>query len=294
MIRPAWCDDSNLPRVWCEHCGGSQLGIFDGIPDDLYHADEVSLSSSGAKKLTNGTAEKFAWGRAHPEPPTDALLLGTAVHTLTLGVGPEIVAVEAKSWQGKEAAAAKLAAISAGKTPLLAKSHEQALAMSKRARELPEAAALLAHGRAETSLYWRDEQTGTLLRARPDWATRLPDGRPLIIDIKTAISAKASEFRYHAADLAYDVQQEWYREGALRSGLFDELPLFLFLVIEKSPPYSPALIGFDEEFAEIGRARMRRAIDLYAHCTKTGIWPGYPALTYVGPPRSLASRESEA
>ncbi|NUS54772.1 MAG: hypothetical protein HOV66_07900, partial [Streptomycetaceae bacterium] len=59
------------------------VGIHDDIPELEYHADPA-LSASGAKTLLHSPA-RFAWERENGTRSSDAMDLGTLVHTLVLG-----------------------------------------------------------------------------------------------------------------------------------------------------------------------------------------------------------------
>src|SRR5512135_3837265 len=100
----------------------TEPGIYD-LPADVYHADPVptgSLSSSGARLLLPpSTPAHFRWAREHPRPSTPAMDFGRAAHRIVLGVGEDLVEVQADSWRTKAAQQAADEARAAGKTPLL-------------------------------------------------------------------------------------------------------------------------------------------------------------------------------
>src|SRR5438270_12221695 len=96
-------------------------GVYD-LPEYVYHADPVpggSLSQSGAKKLLATCPARFRYERDHPPAPTDAMELGTAAHKLVLGIGPDLVEVEAKDWRTKAAQEAAEVARARGAVPVL-------------------------------------------------------------------------------------------------------------------------------------------------------------------------------
>ena len=79
------------------------------MPEADYHADPVaggSLSSSVARHILARTPAEVAYERDHPVHK-DAYDLGTVVHKALLGIGPEIVEVDADSWQTKAARQAR-------------------------------------------------------------------------------------------------------------------------------------------------------------------------------------------
>jgi hypothetical protein len=46
-------------------------------------------------------------------------------------------------------------------------------------------------------------------------------------------------------------------------------------VQEKTPPYLVAVYELDALAMEAGRARNRRAAEMFRDCTEAGVWPGY-------------------
>jgi hypothetical protein len=250
------------------------------MPEEVYHADPVpggSLSCSGAKKLLACPA-RFAWDREHPPAPTAAMELGTAAHKLVLGAGAELAVIEADDWRTKAAKEAAAAAREAGAVPLLTAEHAQVQAMAAALREHPVAAALFDpdRGDPEQSLFWVDDRTGVWLRSRLDWLPRQPAGRLIIGDYKTAVSASPDGFSRAVLNFSYHQQAAFYTDGAAALGL-DGDPAFLFVVQEKTPPYLVAVYELDALATEAGRARNRRAAEMFRDCTEAGIWPGYSA-----------------
>jgi hypothetical protein len=257
----------------------TEPGVYT-MPEADYHADPVpggSLSCSGAKKLLACPA-RFAYDREHPPAPTAAMELGTAAHRLVLGAGAELVVIDADDWRTKAAKEAAAAAREAGAVPLLTAEHAQVQAMAAALREHPVAAALFDpdRGDPEQSLFWVDDRTGVWLRSRLDWLPRQPAGRLIIGDYKTAVSASPDGFSRAVLNFSYHQQAAFYTDGAAALGL-DGDPAFLFVVQEKTPPYLVAVYELDALATEAGRARNRRAAEMFRDCTEAGIWPGYSA-----------------
>lgn len=250
------------------------------MDDATYHADPVahpgSLSSSGARRLLDCPA-KFEWLRRHPLPPTQAFSIGHAAHALVLGYGPEIAVVHADDWRTKKAKDQRDEALAAGEVPLLAKDWEMVRRMADALHEHPAAATLLnpEHGDPERSLFWRDVETGVWLRARPDWMPRHTSGRLILTDYKTAVSADPGEFARSAAKFGYAQQHAWYVDGVKALGIADEVA-FVFVVQEKEPPFLVSVVELHPADVEIGARLNRRAVELFAECSESGVWPGYP------------------
>lgn len=277
----------------------TEAGVYDGIPDSEYHADPIpagSLSSTGAKALLRSPAH-YRWQIDNPVRKA-AYDVGTAVHTLVLGVGASLVAIPddicasngaATTKEAKEFVAASRAA---GLVPLKADVVTECNAMAEAVLAHPLAREMFERpGKAEQSVFAPDPETGVWLRARIDYLTDAGDCETIAADLKTAASADPRDFMRSAAEYGYDLQSEWYqRTLTLARGDIDTA--FRFIVVEKSPPYLVSVVELDAEFAAIGRARMRRAIDTYRTCRDTDNWPGYDEITHlVGPPAWLAYEE---
>lgn len=250
-------------------------GVYD-LTNAEYHADPA-LSSTGARRLLPPSCPaKFDYLRSHPEQTSEAFDLGHAAHDAVLGSGPEIVLVEARDWRTKAAKEKAAAARERGAVPLLLDQWNRVLEMR---------AALLAHpfagklfepgsGQPEASLFWRDDRTGIMRRARPDWL-RDPGGDRLIVpDLKTADSADPADFARQAARYGYHQQGAWYLDAVRALGLADDA-VFVFVVQEKTPPYVVSVVQLDAAAMRIGAALNRRAIDVYVQCSERGEWPGY-------------------
>jgi hypothetical protein len=259
----------------------TEPGVYD-LPADTYHADPVperlgrSLSASGAKKLLPPSCPAvFEYERHNGRPPRDVFDFGHAAHQMVLGVGAPIVAVDAKDWRTKAAAEAKDAAHADGKIPLLAKDVHVIAAMAAAIQAHPIASVLLdpANGKPEQSLFRQDE-SGVMLRSMLDWFPDTTTGRMIVPDYKTSVSANPDVFAKSVASFNYHMQDAWYRDMVTGLNLADDVA-FVFIVQEKTAPYLVTVVELDVEAVRIGRELNRQAIDLYAECQSSGMWPGY-------------------
>lgn len=260
------------------------------MPEATYHADpcpETSLSNSGAKALMD-CPRRFQWEREHPKVK-GALDFGSVAHKRLLGVGPEVVAVrrfhkdgtstEATDWRSPSTTEHREALRAEGKIGLLADQVAVIDAMHEELWAHPFTRLLFGEGNPEVSLFWRDEETSIMLRARLDWLGHLPSGRPCIVDYKTtARTAHPDEFRWEAKKYRYHWQDPHYTEGA--NTVLGGDHAFLILAQEKDPPYLCAYHEIWPEGREEGAAYGREARRLYAECMTTGEWPGYPPIVH--------------
>jgi hypothetical protein len=251
-------------------------GIYDDLDEATYHADEA-LSASGAKKLLPPSCPAiFRWERDHGQPTKRAFDFGHAAHAKVLGVGAEIVAVQAADWRTKAAKEAAEEAREAGKTPLLEHEVAQVDGMAAAIKAHPIASALLNpdHGRPEVSLFWHDRAHEVDRRARLDWLPDTDGGRLIVADYKTTASADPASIRKTVANFAYHMQDTWYRDAVVAAGLADDVA-FVFIFQQKTAPYLVTVAELDAEALRIGWALNDRALQVFRECSATGVWPGY-------------------
>lgn len=283
--------------------GAREPGIYPGIPDEEYHGDRGSLSSSGARLLLPpSTPAHFRHAMDTPRKPKREFDFGHIAHRLLLGEGarfevlhPEVVGLKADGTAASNPRAtagwkqAEEDARAAGRVPVHADDHAKAEAMVSAVRRHETAGPLFAEGVAEVSLFAEDPETGVRLRARPDWWTEV-DGRATFVDFKTTVTAEPATFTRKATrDFGYHVQAAFYRRAAALLGLGDVR--FLFVAVEKTSPHLPSVVEFDAEALAEADRLVTQAISTYAECCATGRWPGYPPGIHLAslPPWQLAN-----
>jgi len=258
-------------------------GVYD-IPVAAYHADPVaggSLSSSGARKLLPPSCPaKFKHWLDHGEEHSREFDLGHGAHRLVLGVGQDLVVIDADDYRTKAARVERDEAYAAGAVPLLAREHDQVVAMAAVLVEHAVAGPLFhpGTGRPEQTLGWFDHEFGIWRRALLDWLRARPaaGGRLIIPDYKTAIAADPEAIAKAIDNHGYDQQMAWYLDGVQALGLAGDVePAALLVVQEKTAPYLITVVQLDVVALERGRLRNRQALNEYRHCLATDTWPGY-------------------
>lgn len=242
------------------------------LNETAYHADRSltatlgrSLSVSGAKTLLTDPA-RFLYERENGRPPKDVFDEGTLAHELILrGCDDRIRIIDAYDWRSKAAQDAKKAAHAARLVP----AHRGTLLMASKVaasvRRNALAAGILSQGTPEQSMFWVDEETGITCRGRIDWARD-----NALVDVKTAAYGKAtaSAFAREAANFDYPMQAAHYIDGY--EVLTGRRVPFLFLVVEKEPPYMVRVFQLSEYDLESGRDRIREARRLFAEYESNG------------------------
>lgn len=260
----------------------TEVGVYDGMPDAVYHADPVpggSLSSTGARRLLSPSCPAlYKHERDHGRPEKRCFDFGHAAHREVLGVGLDIVTVDAEDWRTKAAQDARKAAYAAGQVPLLAAEMEQVRGMAAALREHPTAFALFdpeRGGAPEQSLFWQDARHGVWRRVRLDWLPALTDsGRMILADYKTGVSAEPAALAKAVANYGYHQQAPFYVDAVQALGLAEDVA-FVFVAQEKTPPYLITVFELDAVALRIGRHLNDLALGVYAECMATDTWPGY-------------------
>lgn len=253
---------------------GKYEGMAD-IPAETYFAATKYASNSYLNESEQSPAHGQA-SRLVKREPTPAQEFGTLFHTACLE--PErferVVVVAPKfdrrTKDGK-AAAAQWDIDNAGKTGIDAETMEQLLRMRDSVFKHPAARAALTEGKAEQSAFWRDRETGVMMKARFDYTHA---ERGVITDLKTtedaspkAVERSLYKFRYH-------------RQAALYLDGFNALHktdtnLFLSVFCEKTAPFGVSVCAMKEPALELGRAEYRALLAREAECQRMGVWPCY-------------------
>ena len=253
-------------------------GLIKGIPNAEYHGSD-ELSRSTASSLLTTSPAKVRWERENPRPSSSALVMGGCFHSMVLE--PECLDVEY---------AVKPTEID-GKSPLTKYYKETFAEMQE---ERPDAQWLKPDewktclGMAEAVLsnpvythYASDVEAiaegtgyfkynGASCKVRPDLYTS--DGT--IIDLKSTQDASEAGFRKSVRNFKYDFQTAWYMEAMRALGL--PARQFIFVCVEKSPPYLTATYTLTASEIDRQKPRMQKACEIWATCMETGVWPGYP------------------
>lgn len=254
------------------------LAAAGSVDYTMSHADYLALpalGSSGVKRLLRSPAH-YRSGGASIDPQTAAI--GTAAHMAVLEPARferECVAAprfDRRTTAGKAAAAA-FEAEHAQHLVIPADGFDAVRRMADAVRAHPAAAGLLSHGVAEVSLQWTDQASGAPCKARPDWLR--PDS--IIVDVKTTRDGSPAGFGRAIGQYGYAVQAAWYLAGA-REVLRDDGCSFVFLCVEKEPPYAVGVYVLEQPSIDAAAERIQRALARWRECNESGVWPAYSDL----------------
>lgn len=260
-----------------------QPGVYLGVPPDVYHAS-LGVSSSGLQTCLKRSPAHYRWERENP-PRHDYLDEGNVAHTAVLEpdqLRERLHVIDAENWTTKAAREERdsIRKERPDKYVLHRKQAEEVFAWVRSARASarlwgldPDPFALIQAGHHEVTFVARDPETGLLLRARPDAV--LFEQR-IVIDLKTCHDASPETFQRDALKLGYGMRAAAYLDTIAR--VLGEDPadwVFLWVCIEKAPPYPLAQYSATSDLLHHGAREYRKSLDLVASCEKTGVWPSY-------------------
>lgn len=262
------------------------IRLVPDMPEHIYHADPCNgvpcLSQSTAHTLVCESPSKAYLSHpllgAAPRKPTDEMEQGQAVHAMILGVGAGIVVIDAKDYKAKHPQEMAAIAREAGKVPLLAAKHASLEVAVEVIRAKLIALGFFLDGQSEVSAFWEEiASDGTIVQCKARFDHLIA---PRILDVKWTADANPTSLPRHMVDFGYDIQDAAYR-SAMRAVLpeFAGREDMIFLFAEKTAPYAVTPLECAGSMRQLGEIKWRRAIDTWAQCLKSGVWPDYTTET---------------
>jgi len=236
-----------------------------------------AISKSGLD-LINRSPAHFRQDQLYPEPPTPAMAFGAMAHKFLLepnNFGAEYAVlpdgIDRRTKDGREAWV-EWESNNAGKSPVTLETMCELEAMSRSLDSYIRASLALAGGHAEQSFFWQTASEHGLLdcKARIDYVRD-----QVLVDFKTTTDARSEAFSRACWNLRYHVQAAFYTDS-FHAVTGEKADGFLFVAMEKSPPYAVAVYQADETMIEQGRAEYLRNLETYAECLNKDKWPAYP------------------
>lgn len=262
------------------------LGRHDDVPANVYHSKILGVASKGAlDRVRRSPAHYRAWIAGYEKKETPALSLGRAIHMAILEpdvfartylIEPSFGDVRKTDRTTKEQAKEHKTRREAwrlehaGATILEAKSAQTTLGMVQAIASDPTAADMLSEGVPEVTIKWVDRETGLVCRLRVDF---LVERLGLVLDVKSCEDARDDAFGRSVEAYGYHRQEAHYLDGLHEVGL--DVDDFVFLPIEKEPPYAMDFFQLDDEDRATGQQQVRAARRRLAECLARDEWPAY-------------------
>lgn len=236
------------------------------------------------------------WRVEHPQPDSDALKLGRAIHCAVLEPDAFLSRwIQATTCQASTKAGGACRSegslYSEGEWFCRVRGHapegatdgpgegievidtagyELARVCAENVRTHSPASKLLSGGHAEQELEWVDEETGLECRGRVDYL------RPNdLVDLKSTRRETVREFTRDVAGSLYYAQVAWYRDGAIACGRLPKDAGMPYIVsVSTEAPYDVAAYQLSEASLEAGRILVRDLLIQYNRCLTANLWPG--------------------
>jgi len=253
----------------------SGQGFLLHVPEEVYRIHPY-VSQSELKLFASMTPAHFQASRQRPKKESDAMRLGTAIHTAVLEplefeniyvCGPK---VDMRTKKGKATWGEALEKANEEHRELLEPElYYPPLLLRERVRKSPFFNSVLCDGITERSLF--GHVGGVWCKGRMDYYK--PETVE-IIDLKSTLIAAPNIFEKDIRKYRYHWQAAFYID--LVKALSGQDASFKILAVEKTPPYGISLqeIGFD--LLAIARREIAQAQRKLAHCIAENDWPAYP------------------
>lgn len=240
-----------------------------------YH--ETEGVSKSDLDLIHKSPLHYITAKNSPKVQTEAFLFGSALHKFVLeneDFSSEYAAAPICDRRTKDGKAiySEFLEKSVGKDIITSEHLGRIQLISESIHKHPIASKLLTGGRAEQSYFYNDD--GTVLKCRPDYIKN-----KYCIDLKTTQSAKPEDFIKSAYKYRYHVQAYWYLK--VLKALGKDIEDFIFIAVEKEPPYAICVYFASEEFLKLGENEAEADLCEYKKCLKSGIWYGYDEIPEV-------------
>lgn len=244
--------------------------------NSTYHA-HPAISKSNLFKMSKCPAI-FKYELEHPPEQTDAMRLGSAFHKIVLepdGFNDEFAVLpilDRRTKKGKEEYLSFLDGAE-NKTVITQEQYQIICDMKASVMASKYAKFLVTNSEVEQSFYWVDELTGIEVKCRPDSRKIMKDGTGIITDLKSCTSARNDDFLRDCIKFGYDLQTYQYKTGV---ELETKIPHdFVFIAVEKTPPYAVNVLKADPLMLRRGEELFREYLGIYADCLQTGNWYDY-------------------
>lgn len=255
-------------------------------PDD-YHSDQSRISKSGLDLIERSPLHywnAYLNPNRIPKEDTPALLLGSAVHCAILE--PDefkkrfvvMPSFDKRTKEGKAKYEAFMFDLNLKSiqnkctiTPIEQDVYDTCARMQDAVYNHPMASQLLLQdGKIEQRYDFENEMTGAKCKIKPD---KFLHNSGICLDVKTTEDASPQSFGKSVANYRYDKQASFYMDGLNSIG--HKCDAFIFICVEKTPPYAVACYYATPSMIDIGRNTYISNLFTYMECLESGKWLGY-------------------
>lgn len=244
-----------------------------------YHGYREAISKSRLANMSVCPAY-FKWCEDNPQEPSEDMVLGSAFHKIVLE--PETFDKEfmimphfdRRTKEGRLGYENLMNKVQGECITLITKEQYDTICGMRDSIMSNPYARKLINGNIEQSMYFTDDLTKVECKCRPDVWRKVAD-RVVITDLKSAKSVMPNDFMRDCVKYHYDLQTAMYREGASKVlGVPKDNIDFVFIAVEKKPPYLLNIMQADTYVIQKGEADFREYIGTYKECLEDGIYYG--------------------
>lgn len=262
-------------------------GMHEAVPHEVYHQRHLGLASKSALDLVHRSLAHYqSWiCGAAPDEETPALAFGRDFHCALLepDIFKSTTVVEpafgdCRKKENKATRDEWRARVGWDEDPakskvrVIDKSLDESIrGMIKAVYAHPIASKAIRDGLAELTLRWKDQDTGLQCKTRSDYYVR---SRKMVVDFKSAIDGSEKAFTKAVANYRYHVTDALYRASFAAIG--EPIQHYMFVVVEKTPPYAIATYVLDMDAIQAGHNAASRDMAKLATALQNNEWPGYP------------------
>jgi hypothetical protein len=249
-----------------------QIGIFTGIPFDEYQ--KIDALNGSAIVHMRKSPMHYRYTADNPQPPTEAMILGTATHQLILEpdrVGDFAVWGEQESEKVRRGQVWEaFKAMHAGKLIVTKAQRDSMIGMAVAARKnVPVMKYANLKGETEVVMVWDDKVYGRRMKGRID---KLIAKGHVIFDLKTTRDCGKYRFGGQAYTLGYHIKMAIYASGYRT--LTNHEPKMVLGAIESKAPHESAVYRITTDILLQGYDDLNVLMKKLADCEATNSWPG--------------------
>jgi PDDEXK-like domain of unknown function (DUF3799) len=249
------------------------IGIVEGMSFDDYAA--VDALSGSALMHMRRSPLTYIYNKDNPQPPTEAMKLGTVIHTAILeppllgkiaiwGLTEEQKVRRGKVWDAFEEANKDLIILTRAEQASVADAVEGAYDTPVVRQYLSEP------GPTEVSMFWIDPYDGRYWKGRIDKLIRTKN-TATIIDLKKTRCCSPRRFGAQAEYLGYHCKAAIYVSGyQILTGI---RPKFKWIVLEDKKPNECAVYRATPDVLTLGGEIVTSLVRRLNECEKTDVWP---------------------
>lgn len=268
-----------------------KLAYFWEAKSDVYYADQANSVSHSDLEVFHDSPMRYEARfitLTDPFQQTEDMVFGQVFHSLTLEgqlrckvIGAEYLSKtgqkRGKAWEEFEAMNVDQILYSKAQVEKL-----YGMLASMKRHDKANDILFQMPGKVEQAIRWVDEETGLLCRCRLD---KLCLENGIIADIKTAKDSCPKLFAGTCYERGYHRQAALY-QAAVKAVTGEEWP-FVFIVVEKEPPFIVETYRLEDGFLKLGRDENEADLQQFARCRKSGIWrrESHGQILTIGAPR---------